>query len=58
MVGMSAAHGFASATGRAQAVLVHVECGTQALAGAVHNALGIEIHHLPITPATLWEALR
>lgn len=28
------------------------------LAGAVHNALGIEIHHLPITPATLWEALR
>jgi len=38
MVGMSAAHGFAAATGRAQAVLVHVECGTQALAGAVHNA--------------------
>src|SRR5262249_26812152 len=24
--------------GRAQAVLVHVECGTQALAGALHNA--------------------
>ncbi len=38
MVGMSAAHGFAAATGRPQAVLVHVECGTQALAGAVHNA--------------------
>jgi acetolactate synthase-1/2/3 large subunit len=38
MVGMSAAHGFAAATGRAQAVLVHVECGTQSLAGAVHNA--------------------
>lgn len=38
MVGMSAAHGFASVTGRPQAVLVHVECGTQALAGAVHNA--------------------
>jgi acetolactate synthase-1/2/3 large subunit len=38
MVGLSAAHGFASVTGRPQAVLVHVECGTQALAGAVHNA--------------------
>ena len=38
MVAMSAAHGYAQATGRAQAVLVHVECGTQSLAGAVHNA--------------------
>ncbi|MDJ1157049.1 thiamine pyrophosphate-requiring protein [Chelatococcus sp. SYSU_G07232] len=38
MVAMSAAHGFAQVTGRAQAVVVHVECGTQALAGAVHNA--------------------
>ena len=38
MVGMSAAHGFALASGRPQAVLVHVECGTQALAGAIHNA--------------------
>ena len=38
MVGLSAAQGFAQATGRAQAVLVHVECGTQSLAGAVHNA--------------------
>ncbi len=38
MVAMSAAHGFAQATGRPQAVIVHVECGTQALAGAVHNA--------------------
>ncbi|MDI9978864.1 xanthine dehydrogenase family protein molybdopterin-binding subunit [Rhodococcus sp. IEGM 1307] len=28
------------------------------LAGAVHNALGIEIHHLPITPGRIWEALR
>ena len=35
---MSAAHGYAQATGRAQAVLVHVDCGTQALGGAVHNA--------------------
>ena len=38
MVAMSAAHGFAQVSGVAQAVLVHVECGTQALAGAVHNA--------------------
>ena len=38
MVALSCAHGYAQATGRAQAVFVHVECGTQALAGAVHNA--------------------
>lgn len=38
MVGMSAAHGVAQVTGKPQLVLVHVECGTQALAGAVHNA--------------------
>jgi acetolactate synthase I/II/III large subunit len=37
-VALSAAHGFAQLTGRAQAVVVHVECGTQSLAGAVHNA--------------------
>lgn len=39
MVALSAAQGYAQATGRAQAVVVHVECGTQALGGAVHNAL-------------------
>jgi acetolactate synthase-1/2/3 large subunit len=38
MVALSAAHGHAAVSGQAQAVLVHVECGTQALAGAVHNA--------------------
>ncbi|MBO0859966.1 MAG: thiamine pyrophosphate-requiring protein [Chloracidobacterium sp.] len=38
MVALSAAHGFAQVTGRPQVVLVHVECGTQALAGALHNA--------------------
>ena len=38
MVAMSVAHGYALVSGRAQAVLVHVECGTQTLAGAVHNA--------------------
>src|SRR5882757_1223605 len=29
---------FAKLSGQAQAVIVHVECGTQALGGAVHNA--------------------
>jgi acetolactate synthase I/II/III large subunit len=38
MVALSAAHGYAQMSGRAQAVVVHVECGTQSLAGAVHNA--------------------
>jgi acetolactate synthase I/II/III large subunit len=38
MVAMSAAQGFAQVTGQPQAVFVHVECGTQALGGAVHNA--------------------
>ena len=35
---MSAAHGFAAATGRPQAVLVHVDVGTQNLGAAMHNA--------------------
>ncbi|NNU82844.1 thiamine pyrophosphate-requiring protein [Geobacillus sp. BMUD] len=38
MVALSAAHGFAQVTGKPQAVLVHVECGTQNLGGAIHNA--------------------
>ncbi|WP_158814903.1 thiamine pyrophosphate-requiring protein [Methylocapsa sp. S129] len=38
MVALSCAHGSAQLTGQAQAVIVHVECGTQALGGAVHNA--------------------
>ena len=38
MVALSAAHGYAQISGRAQAVLVHVDCGTQSLGGAVHNA--------------------
>ncbi|MFD1706244.1 thiamine pyrophosphate-requiring protein [Siminovitchia sediminis] len=37
-VALSAAHGYAQATGEPQAVLVHVECGTQNLGGAIHNA--------------------
>ena len=38
MAALSAAHGYAQITGEPQAVFVHVECGTQSLAGAVHNA--------------------
>jgi len=38
MAALSAAHGFYQASGVAQAVIVHVECGTQSLGGAVHNA--------------------
>ena len=37
-VGLSAAHGYAQVSGEPQAVLVHVDCGTQTLGGAVHNA--------------------
>ncbi len=37
MVALTSAQGYAQATGRAQAVVVHVECGTQSMAGAVHN---------------------
>jgi len=37
MVGLAAAGGYAQVSGRPQAVVVHVECGTQSLAGAVHN---------------------
>ena len=35
---ISAAQGFAQATGRMQAVFVHVDVGTQNLGGAIHNA--------------------
>ncbi|MCB1488131.1 MAG: thiamine pyrophosphate-requiring protein [Bauldia sp.] len=37
MVALSAAQGYAQVSGEAQAVIVHVDCGTQSLAGAVHN---------------------
>ncbi|RQH02331.1 thiamine pyrophosphate-requiring protein [Natrarchaeobius oligotrophus] len=37
-VAMSAAHGYAAVTGSPQAVLVHVDVGTQNLGGAMHNA--------------------
>ena len=37
MVALTCAQGYAQITGKGQAVLVHVDCGTQALAGAIHN---------------------
>lgn len=37
-VAMSAAHGYAQLTGKPQAVIVHVECGTQNIGGGIHNA--------------------
>lgn len=37
-VALTAAQGYAQATGEPQAVIVHVECGTQNLGGAIHNA--------------------
>ena len=37
-VALSAAQGFAQVSGEPQAVLVHVECGTQNLGGGMHNA--------------------
>lgn len=38
MAALSAAHGHYLMSGKAQAVVVHVECGTQSLGGALHNA--------------------
>jgi len=38
MVALSSAHGYAQITGKPQAVIIHVECGTQNLGGAIHNA--------------------
>jgi acetolactate synthase-1/2/3 large subunit len=38
IVALAAAHGYYAATGRAQAVLVHVDVGTQNLGSMLHNA--------------------
>ena len=40
---MSAAHGYAAVTGEPQAVLVHVDVGTQNLGAAMHNAHRAEV---------------
>ncbi|MDM4761990.1 thiamine pyrophosphate-requiring protein [Galbitalea sp. SE-J8] len=37
-VALSAAHGYTQVTGKPAAVFVHVDCGTENLGGAVHNA--------------------
>ena len=37
-VALSAAHGYAQVSGEPQAVVVHTDCGTQNLGGAIHNA--------------------
>ena len=37
-VGLCAAQGFFQASGKMQAILVHVDAGTLAMAGAIHNA--------------------
>ncbi|KAJ8521724.1 hypothetical protein ONZ45_g1626 [Pleurotus djamor] len=37
MVALSAAQGYAQVSGRPAAVIVHVDVGTQAMAGAIHN---------------------
>ncbi|EEB99322.1 hypothetical protein MPER_01019, partial [Moniliophthora perniciosa FA553] len=37
MVALSAAQGYGQVTGKPAAVIVHVDVGTQALAGAIHN---------------------
>ena len=55
MVALSCAHGFAQVSGQAQAVIVHVDCGTQALAGALHNAARCRVPVLifaGLSPAT------
>ena len=39
MVAMSCAHGYAQLTGRAQAVVVHVDCGTQSLPNCALRAV-------------------
>lgn len=37
-VALSASHGYAQVSGLPQAVIVHTDCGTQNLGGAIHNA--------------------
>ncbi|KAI0629916.1 thiamine diphosphate-binding protein [Trametes polyzona] len=45
MVALSAAQGYAQVTGKPAAVIVHVDVGTQGLAGAVHN---VDRGHTPV----------
>lgn len=53
---MSAAQGFAQITGRAQAVFVHVDVGTQNLGGTIHNAYRCRVPvfvHAGLSPSTI-----
>jgi len=47
-VGLSACQGFFQASGKMQAILVHVDCGTLAMAGAIHNVARARIPVLMI----------
>lgn len=61
MVALSCAQGFTQLTGRPQAVLIHVDCGTQALAGAIHNVAKCRVPVLILagaSPATQEGELR
>ena len=52
---MTSAHGYAQLTGRAQAVVVHVDCRTQALGGAVQKrgqGARSGLHFRRISPST------
>lgn len=55
MVALSAAHGHAQVSGRAQAVIVHVECGTQAMAGT--GALALQVRDRAALDETLDRAM-
>lgn len=52
MVALSCAQGFAQLTGKPQAVLIHVDCGTQALAGAIHNVARCRVPVLILSGAS------
>jgi acetolactate synthase-1/2/3 large subunit len=47
-VGLCACQGFFQASGKMQAILVHVDCGTLAMAGAIHNVARARIPVLMI----------
>jgi hypothetical protein len=47
-VGLCAAQGYFQATGKMQAILVHVDAGTLAMAGAIHNVARARIPVLMI----------
>ncbi len=52
MVALSCAQGFTQLTGKPQAVLIHVDCGTQQLAGAIHNVAKCRIPVLILAGAS------